>query len=465
MPALTGGALDNNSAGIIPDDIAAGGVILPDPEFYYLLVGGLLLFMAIAGTLVDRLPLTAGVAYLVVGIAIGPQGWRFVDLDSLTHASVIERVAEVALLFSLFTAGLKLRVSLGERRWNAPVRLATAGMVLMVVGIAVLTTVMLRLPWPLALVIGAILAPTDPVLASDVQVTHPDDRDKVRMTLTGEAGLNDGTAFPFLLLGLGLLGQHDLGPFAWKWVVLDVAWPSAAGLAIGWWIGRGVARFVVYLRREHQHAQGLDDFVALGLIAASYGVAVLLHAYGFLAVFAAGLAMRQLETEAQAVEPGAGEPEPASDGASPTPDSAHHLTRKVLSFNLQMERIGEVVVVILVGSLLTRSMFSFAVTSFALAVFLLIRPLAVTLSLPGLRLSRTQRALIAWFGVRGVGSLFYLAFATGHGLEPSAAMVARDVVLPVVALSIVLHGISVTPFMLAYGRRHASRTAQARVTP
>jgi NhaP-type Na+/H+ or K+/H+ antiporter len=407
--------------------------------------------MAVASSLVDRLPMTSGLAYLVVGVIIGPQGWRLIDLDLLTQAVVIERVTEVALLFSLFTAGLKLRVALGDSRWHAPVRLATLGMVLTVAGIAAAIALLLHLPWPLALVAAAILAPTDPVLASDVQVTHPDDRDRVRLTLTGEAGLNDGTAFPFLLLGLGLLGSHPLGAFAWTWTVFDLLWPSAAGLATGWWLGRGVARFVVYLRREHQQAQGLDDFVALGLIAATYGVAEVLHAYGFLAVFAAGLAIRRLETEARTPQ---GESQQPVDKS---PGSAHHLTREVLSFNLQMERIGEVVVVIMLGALLTRRMFSTEVMLLALAVFVVIRPAAVALSLLGRRLAPTQRVLIGWFGVRGAGSLFYVAYAIGHGLESSSATMVRDIVLPVVALSIVLHGISVTPIMLAYERRRGAR--------
>jgi NhaP-type Na+/H+ or K+/H+ antiporter len=185
---------------------------------------------------------------------------------------------------------------------------------------------------------------------------------------------------------------------------------------------------------------------------------VVLHAYGFLAVFAAGLAMRRLETEDQTAAPATAAPE-RDDAATA---SARHLTREVLSFNLQMERLGEVVVVIIIGALLTRSMFSGAVWLFALAIFLLIRPVAVALTLHGLRLSTTQRALVGWFGVRGAGSLFYVAFATGHGLEPAAAAVVGHIVLPVVALSIVLHGISVTPIMVAYERRRALRAPRGR---
>ena len=426
-----------------------------------MLTGALLLFMAIASSIVDRLPMTAGLAYLVIGVIIGPQGWRLIDVDLLADARLIEHVTEVALLFSLFSAGLKLRVALYDARWQAPVRLASAGVVLTVVLIAGLAMVMLQLPWHLALVIAAIVAPTDPVLASEVQVTHPDDRDRVRLTLTGEAGLNDGTAFPFVLLGLALVGAHDIGAFGWKWLVKDILWASGVGLATGWVLGWSVGRLVVYMRREHDQAHGVDDFVTLGLIAASYGIALALHAYGFLAVFAAGLSMRHLETETQPVTQQQLPEQRVDERSERERHSVRDLTTKVLSFNLQMERIGEVAVVIVVGALLQWSMVSGIVVVFALTTFLLVRPLAVMISLWGIRFSTTQTALISWFGVRGAGSVFYLAYVIGHGLEPSQAATIADIVLPTVALSVVVHGVSVTPFMLAYDRRRRNRPAHA----
>ena len=105
-----------------------------------------------------------------------------------------------------------------------------------------------------AVVLGAVLAPTDPVLASDVQMRHPSDQDNVRFSLTGEAGMNDGTAFPFLMLGLGLLGLHNLGSAGWRWFLVDVLWATAGGLAVGALLGVLTSRFVLYLRREHREA-------------------------------------------------------------------------------------------------------------------------------------------------------------------------------------------------------------------
>ena len=137
-----------------------------------------------------------------------------------------------------------------------------------------------------------------------MQVAEPTDRDRLRFALTGEAGLNDGTAFPFVMLGLGLLGLHDLGSFG-------------SALARGrrglggrrrrrhrrGRSARAVGRLVLYLRRTHKEAVGLDNFLALGLIGLAYGVAGLAHGYGFLAVFAAGVALRRLEQQASAQAP------------------------------------------------------------------------------------------------------------------------------------------------------------------
>src|SRR5687768_4175881 len=174
--------------------------------------------MALAGTLVRRLPLTASLLYLGVGMALGPWGAGLIRLDALRWAPLLERVAEVAVIVSLFTAGLKMRVPLRDGRWWLPVRLASVSMVVTVGLVALAGVYGLGLNWGAAILLGAILAPTDPVLASDVQLAHPGDRDRLRFSLTGEAGLNDGAAFPFVMLGLILLGLHERPGGVWGWL-------------------------------------------------------------------------------------------------------------------------------------------------------------------------------------------------------------------------------------------------------
>ena len=149
--------------------------------------------------------------YLAVGLGVGPIGLGLVARDTVGDAHLLERRTEVAVLVSLFTSGLKLSLPLSDRRWRLPIRLAFGSMAITVAAVAALAWALFDLPLGAAILLGAILAPTDPVLASDVQLEEPGDRDRLRFALTGEGGMNDGTAFPFVMLGLGLLGLHELG--------------------------------------------------------------------------------------------------------------------------------------------------------------------------------------------------------------------------------------------------------------
>jgi len=258
-------------------------------------IGLLLIFLALSGTVLSRLPLSTAMLYLGVGTLVSPWGLDLVRFDMWEHMPLLERLTEIIVLVSLFTAGLKLSPGLKDRSWVLPLRLALASMVVTVLAIAAIAYVFLDLPPGACILLGGILAPTDPVLASDVQVNRPGDRDRLRFALTGEGGLNDGTAMPFVLLGLGLLGLHEVGDRGWHWLLVDGLWSSVAGLGSGALLGLAIGKLVLYLRREHQEGVGLDDFLAMGLIALSYGASLLVHANGFLAVFAAGVALRHLE--------------------------------------------------------------------------------------------------------------------------------------------------------------------------
>jgi NhaP-type Na+/H+ or K+/H+ antiporter len=427
------------------------------------LIGLLLIVLALAGTVLARLPLSTAMLYLAVGVGVSPLGLGWIRAGPLSHTVLLERLTEVVVLVSLFSAGLKLSHGLGDRRWLEPLRLATTSMVVTIACIAAAGHFLLGLPVGAAVLLGGLLAPTDPVLASDVQVQEPGDQDQVRFALTGEGGLNDGTAFPFVMLGLGLLGLHDLGAWGWRWVAVDLVWAIAAGIGIGAALGIATGRLVLYLRREHREAVGLDDFIALGLIALAYGSAVLAQASGFLAVFAAGVALRRLVQE-QGESPKA--TQRAVEQAAATPDrrvaetiavdrrhAPAFMAHAVLGFNQQLERIGEVAVVVAIGSLLWAVQWQPAAWWFVALLLLVIRPLSVALGLAGAGIGRTRRLLLGWFGIRGIGSLYYLAYAINHGLEPQLAQRLAGLTLAVVVASIVLHGVSVTPLMAAYERR------------
>lgn len=416
----------------------------------FVVVGALLIVMTMSSSFISRLPLSAAMLYLAVGIGIGPAGLGLLVLDPIRHAGLLERLTEIAVLISLFTAGLKLELPLNDRRWRIPVQLASVSMVLTVAAVTALGVWGMGLPLGAAVLLGAILAPTDPVLASDVQVSDPGDRDRLRFGLTGEGGLNDGTAFPFVMLGLGLLSLHDLGAGGWRWWTVDVLWAVTGGVAIGYLLGALTGRAILYLRTHHREALGTDEFMALGLIALAYGVAVLCHTYGFLAVFAAGLALRRIGDL----------PAPAhttADDRAAAAEAPAHMMQAVGRFNAQLERFAEVGVVLVVGSLLWVVAFRTEVLWFIPALFLVIRPLAVYLGLYGTRVERPQRRLIAWFGIRGIGSIYYLMYAITHELEPALAGRLLSITLAVVVASVVAHGVSVTPLMQRYEQRKPGR--------
>jgi len=426
-----------------------------------LFVGVLLITMVLAGTLLARLPMSSAMIYLAAGFALGPAGLAVITPDPMRYTRPLELAAEVAVLISLFSVGLRMGVPMRDRRWWLPVRLAFVSMALTVALIAAVGVWGLGLPIGAAVLLGAILAPTDPVLASGVQSEPGVDPDRLRFSLAGEGGLNDGTAFPFVMLGLGLLGLHELGTWGWRWWAVDLLWATAGGLAIGAAMGALVGNLVVFLRTRHKEAVGLNEFLSLGLVGVAYGLAQLSLASGFLAVFAAGLALQRVKerprsgTRSLEVSPGAPLPTEAAVATH-----SHHasaaMTLGVQEFNEQLEKLAELAIVLLVGAMLSYDAPSVAIWWFVPLLFLLLRPLAVAAGTLGEPMTPRQRSMISWFGIRGIGSVFYLMFAIRHGVTGALAQQLITFTLVTVAASIVVHGVSVTPLMRWYLRRKSA---------
>ncbi len=432
-------------------------------ESWVLVIGGVLLGMGLTASYVTRLPFTPTMVYLAIGILLGPAGWAVLHLDPNVRVTLFHRLAEVAVVISLFTVGLKLRLPWRDKRWGPPLVLAFVSMAVTVGLITLVGVWALQLPWGAAVLLGAILAPTDPVLASDVQMKHPGDRDELRLALSGEAGFNDGTSFPFVMLGLGLLGLHDLGRGAWRWWTVDVGWAIAGGLAIGGALGWGAGRLILHMRTRKRESVTLDEYLLLGLIGLSYGLAVKLHAYGFLAVFAAGVAVRAVErlqtrVDSKQVTKDLARHFKVLEPAKDTQLEPAYMASALLSFNEQLEHILEVGVVLLVGAALFVVGLAPAALWFVPLLFCVIRPLAVLPVWWTGRLTHRQFAGVAWFGIRGIGSIYYLMYALSLGLPSALARPMVALTFTVVAASIIVHGISVTP-LLAYLKRadHSTR--------
>lgn len=430
-----------------------------------LFVGLLLISMVLTGTVLRRLPLSSAMIYLALGWLLGPDAANVLRPDPFLSTEMLERIAEIALLISLFSVGLQLGIPLRDIRWRLPLKLAIVSMTAMVALVALVGVYLLDLPLGAAVLLGAILAPTDPVLASAVHSDSGEHPDRLGFSLAGEGGLNDGTAYPFVMLGLALLGLHDVGPGFWRWGAIDVLWTALAGALVGAILGAATGRLVVYLRSRHQEAVGLDVFLGLGLVGTAYGIAQISMASGFLAVFTAGLALQRVRERPRP------ESHPLNAAANSSGHSydtlathSHHASatmhKAVQGFNEQIEKLAEMALVLMVGAMLAYAPPIDAAWWFVPLMLLVLRPLSVRLATVGEQLDPPQRMMISWFGIRGIGSVFYLLLALRHGVTGPTAGMLLSLTLWTVTTSIVVHGITAHPLMRRYiARRHANPTA------
>ena len=431
------------------------------------LAGALLLVMALAATLLRRLPVSASLVYLACGIAIGPAWLGWLRIDLVEGSKWLERLTEVAVIVSLFMGGLKLRLPVRDPAWRAAFVLAGPVMLACIAAVAVVARLAFGLPWPLAVLLGAVLAPTDPVLASSLTVGSAADRDRLRYGLSGEAGLNDGAAFPFVVLALSWAAEGGPGGWLGEWALERLLWAVPAGLLIGYLLGQLGGRVAIALRRQQRDVESPNDFLALALIALCYAAAEAVHGWGFLAAFAAGVGMRHVEVAVVQRSPHpdhAGHDDdplahpPAEDlVGGPVDDrqmaradvAAGVVIHDVITFGDTAERLLEVMLVVIVGVALGTH-WSGAGALLGLALFVAIRPPSALLLLAGTPTTFRQRALMGWLGIRGIGSLYYLSYALNHGLQGPAAQTLVAIVISAVAASICIHGASAQPLLTRY---------------
>ncbi|MCU0273467.1 MAG: cation:proton antiporter [Acidimicrobiales bacterium] len=395
-----------------------------DPYEATLLVIGVAALGAawLPGVLEDRplspLIVLVGFGALVYGLPLG------VDLpDPRVEQEALERLTELGVLVALLGAGLKLDRPVGLRGWMPTWRMLAVGMPLFIAGAAALAVPLLGLPLASAVLLAAVLAPTDPVLASDVQVGEPgsEGEDDVRFTLTSEAGLNDGLAFPFVYLAIGLAEAHRSGiALVGRWVAEDVLFRLVVALIVGYLAGRLLA--MVLFRRPRARSPVADrseGFVALAVVFLVYGLTEVLHGYGFLAVFVAAATLRAAERR-------------------------HEVHRVLHNFAEQTERLLAAGLLVVFGGVLAQGMLAEvdeAIVGFAVVVLLVLRPVTGWLALARLPVDRVERGAIAFYGVRGVGSFYYLAYALSDHRFPGAPTLWAAVAVVVLG-SLVLHGTS-----------------------
>ena len=370
---------------------------------------------------------SASVIYLGLGVAaaaaIGALGVDW--LDPLRAPTLVEHLTEFAVLVACFSTGLRLDRVSRPRVWTPVVLLLVVAMPLTIAGVAMWGMAAMGLSLGAALILGAILAPTDPVLAGDVGVGPPgadrEDQGRAEFVLSAEAAANDGLATPFLFLGM--LVAQGADDVVRTWVLADLLYAVGVAAVVGVVAGHGIAALWARLRAAELLSPDLDGWAGIATAVALYAGAETLGAYGFLAAFVGGVAFRRYEYE-------------------------HEYNRRVHDGAETVEKFLELAVVLLLGSLVTVAGLGAPGWSGWLLVpvlILLIRPLSILVCAPGLDLRPREAGFVAWFGVKGVCSLNYTAILVGSGVLAAReeSLVLWTVVACVIS-SIVVHGISAT---------------------
>lgn len=400
-------------------------------------LGVLILLTAWLPMVLRRVPLSLPIICILIGIALSKTPLAPFAVNPLENRELTLRFCEFVVIVALMGAGLKLDRRIGWRTWNVTWRLLGIAMPLTIVGLGLIAWWVLGIPIASAVLIAAALAPTDPVLASDVQVGPPrsGEEDDVRFSLTSEAGLNDGLSFPFVYLAIALAGTSSFGGASLlDWLAYDVLWRLGAGVALGWVTGKILGFLTFHLPKSIELARTGDGLVAIGITCLAYGITEMAHGYGFIAVFVAALTLRSAERQ------------------NAYHENLHDLTEQVerLLMAILMVFFG---LMIGDGTLVLGLTWPIAVT--ATLALLVVRPIAAWVSLLGSPQPTNEKAIIGFFGIRGLGSLYYMAFATSAAKFSEEATLWSTVFL-VILISVLIHGTTVTPLMALLDRRRSS---------
>ncbi|WP_245743771.1 cation:proton antiporter [Lentzea fradiae] len=396
---------------------------------------------ALLPRLLDRAPVSMPMVFLGAGALTFAVVDDLPDPDPDAHASVLLHLTEICVIISLMGAGLAVNRAPGLRRWATTWRLLAVTMPLSMLGVGLLGWWALGLGAATSVLLAAALAPTDPVLASEVQVAEPaddpdSDEDEARFALTSEAGLNDGLAFPFTYAAIAI-SLAGVAPSGWlpHWLGVDLLWRLGCGIAIGlgvgWLLGKLFFSAPSKKLRLSEHAEG---FVALAATFLTYGVTELAEGYGFVAVFVCACTIRAAERR-------------------------HGYHQVLHDYVEQTERMLTVVIVFLLGGAAVSGLLSglrWNEVAVAAAVLLLVRPAAGWVGLLGGKTGPRERTVIAFFGVRGIGSLFYVTYALHEGEFAGHDTIWRIVGLVVIG-SIVIHGLSASPVMWLLDRKRRQK--------
>lgn len=401
-----------------------------DGDGLYLVAGVALLLGAVLPRLLRRYAISAPIAFLAAGMLLGLAVDRG-RLGPIAEPKLTERLAELTVIVALMGVGLAIDRPIGWKRWAATWRLLLVAMPACIAAVAGAGW-LLGLAPATALLLAAVLAPTDPVLASDVQVqgpstgegAEPEEDDEVRFALTSEAGLNDGLAFPFVYAAVFAATKGAVGDWALEWLAWELIGKTVIGVVVGAGAGWLLAKMAFSAPSpSFRLADSSEPVLALAMTLGVYGLAEVLHGYGFIAVFVAALSLRAGERD-------------------------HDFHEELHSFIEQLEHILTWGILLLLGITITGGILkplTWTGVALGLLLVLVIRPLTAWISLRGMPMQRSERFVTAAFGVRGVGSVYYLAYA-GADFSTDLPWLWATVGFTVV-LSVLVHGVAATPTM------------------
>lgn len=402
-------------------------------NLFLLVCGVAFSFGAMFPVISKRLPISLPILQVSFGIIVGYFWMTLAFLNPLENGLIIEKLTEIIVLVSLVGAGIKIDTPLSWQLWRPTVRLLLITMPLGIFAMAALGYYVFGLTIGAAILLGAVLAPTDPVLASSIQVGPPNTggEDTSRLTLTSEAGLNDGLAFPFVYLAIKMAEAFSqdkdfTGEMLWSWFTHDVLWKIGAGLVVGIMVGKILGKLIFSkYTKETTISQG---YVVIALTLLAYGLAEYVHSYGFIAVFVAAFAFRRSEHE-------------------------HSYHQKLHDFAEQSEGLLMSLVLVGFGIFIGQGLQSdieltWRVYIVSFIFLLLIRPISGLIGLSGLNMHRTEKYAISALGIRGIGTLYYLSYALNQGYFNDDDAIKLWIVASIIILvSIFVHGIS-APWLL-----------------
>lgn len=391
---------------------------------WFALIAVVLTAAALVAGIVVRAPLSFPMLFFGLGIALGQGVLGIVTITP--HTPALTAVATLSLALVLFLDAVNLQVDELRRDWRIPVLSLGPGTLLTLAGVALAAHFLLRTSVVNSLLLGAVLASTDPIVLRDVVRNERIPR-SIRRALSVEAGMNDVVVLPIVLVLIAIGQGASHGPLGWIGFLARLLLVSPlVGMIVGgvgaWLMGRADARFSV--PREYQALYGL------GLVLAAYSAAQAAGGDGFLAAFFAGLAVAIFDVTLC---------DCFLDYGEVTAEMA-----MLLAFLLFGAALGP-----LFGAVSLISALALAVVTIGI-----VRPVVMGLLLRRARMSFAARAFIGWFGPRGLSALL-LALLVVEANAPDAIRLLTDAGV-VVAVSVVAHGISATPLSNWYVSRISS---------